>query len=79
VEGARKDGLITLLALQRNVLEKAPWRLRGRLGQEVSRRASPLRLITAVALEVSARWAKRQYLDMTLLKDEEEKTRAKVA
>lgn len=143
--------------LQRNVLEKAPWRLRGRLGQEVSRifaatslsdarkrldafkaglgrelpeaaaclqdgfkaatqfyafphahwrrikstnglerlngeikrrirsvgafpdRASALRLITAVALEVTARWAKRQYLDMTLLKDAEEKTQAKAA
>jgi putative transposase len=143
--------------LQRNVLAKAPWRLRGRLGREVSRifaatslsdarkrleafkaglgrevpeaaaclqdgfkaatqfyafphahwrrikstnglerlngeikrrirsvgafpdRASALRLITAVALEVTARWAKRQYLDMTLLKDAEEKTQAKAA
>jgi putative transposase len=143
--------------LQRNVLEKAPWRLRGRLGREVSRifaatslndakkrleafkaglgkevpeattclqdgfhaatqfyafphahwrrikstnglerlngeikrrirsvgafpdRASALRLITAVALEVTARWAQRQYLDMTLLKAEEEKHQVKAA
>jgi transposase-like protein len=42
-------------------------------------RASALRLITAVALETTTRWGQRQYLDMKLLKAEEEKRQAKAA
>jgi exoribonuclease II len=42
-------------------------------------RASALRLVTAVALEATATWSQRQYLDMKLLKTEEEKRQAKVA
>ena len=34
-------------------------------------RASALRLITAVALQVTAIWADRRYLDMSLLKPKE--------
>jgi putative transposase len=60
--------------LQRNVLAKAPQRLRGRLAREVSNiavgafpdRASALRLITAVAPQVTAIWTERRYLDMSL-------------
>lgn len=42
-------------------------------------RASALRLITAVALEVTASWGQREYLNMKLLKAEEEKRQAKAA
>jgi transposase-like protein len=42
-------------------------------------RASTLRLITAVALEATATWGQREYLNMRLLKTEEEKRQAKVA
>lgn len=42
-------------------------------------RASALRLITAVALETTTSWAQRIYLDMKLLKAEEEKRQAKAA
>lgn len=42
-------------------------------------RASALRLITAVALEATASWGHREYLNMKLLKTEEEKRQAKAA
>jgi transposase-like protein len=42
-------------------------------------RASALRLITAVALETTASWGQRVYLDMKLLKAEEDKRQAKAA
>ena len=42
-------------------------------------RASALRLITAVALETTASWGQRLYLDMKLLKTDEEKRQAKAA
>jgi putative transposase len=42
-------------------------------------RASALRLVTAVALEATTSWGHRQYLDMKLLKAEEEKRQAKAA
>lgn len=42
-------------------------------------RASALRLITAVALETTATWGQREYLNMKLLKAEEEKRQAKAA
>lgn len=42
-------------------------------------RASALRLITAVALETTASWGQREYLNMKLLKAEEEKRQAKAA
>jgi transposase-like protein len=42
-------------------------------------RASALRLITAVALEATTTWGQREYLNMRLLKTEEEKRQAKVA
>ena len=143
--------------LQRNALDKTPWRLRGRLGREISHifaaptlneakkrleafkaglgaqvpeaascveggfaaatqyyafpqahwrrikstnglerlhgeikrrtravgafpdRASALRLITAVALDTTATWGQREYLNMKLLNAEEEKRQAKAA
>lgn len=42
-------------------------------------RASALRLITAVALQATATWGKREYLNMKLLQAEEEKRQAKAA
>jgi transposase-like protein len=42
-------------------------------------RASALRLITAVALETTASWGQREYLNMKLLQAEEEKRQAKAA
>ena len=42
-------------------------------------RASALRLITAVALEATASWGHREYLNMKLLKLEDEKRQAKAA
>jgi hypothetical protein len=38
-------------------------------------RASALRLITAVALQVTAIWSDRRYLDMSLLKSNQEANR----
>jgi putative transposase len=39
-------------------------------------RASALRLVTAVALQVTAIWADRRYLDMSLLKKEDAEAKA---
>lgn len=42
-------------------------------------RASALRLITAVALETTATWGQREYLNMRLLQAQEEKHQATAA
>jgi hypothetical protein len=45
--------------------------------EEVQERA--VRLVTVVALDTTMSWGHRQYLDMKLLKAEEEKRQAKAA
>jgi putative transposase len=57
--------------LQRNVLAKAPQRLRSQRRTHAvgafPDRTSALRLVTAVALQVTAIWSDRRYLDMALI------------